>query len=122
MTAWFHAVVSVRLRANQIISGINLLALGVTNYLVTRLFGELYCQSRCIPTWNVPLLSRITFLSLGSILFQQNVLTYVALAVVLLVQVALFNTTWDCDSDRLVRALVRPTRPVSTSSGSATWR
>lgn len=98
IAAWLLAFLSVRLRANQIISGMamNILALGLTNYLLTRVFGEFGTPAGLagIPAVAVPLLSKIRVFSLGSILFQQNILTYVALALVVVAQIFLFNTTW----------------------------
>jgi general nucleoside transport system permease protein len=96
LTGWLHAWACVRMRANQVVSGmaINLLALGVTNYLLLTVFqnGSTPANLAGIPSSHVPILGDISFLSLGSIFFSQNVLVYVALASVLAAHVFLFRT------------------------------
>jgi simple sugar transport system permease protein len=79
-----QALLSVRVRANQLVVGIgfNILALGATTFLYREIFGGL--SREVIPsfgTWNVPGLSRIPIL--GPALFQQTGLVYASLAVVL---------------------------------------
>jgi simple sugar transport system permease protein len=95
--AWLHAWASIRFRADQVVSGmaINLLALGLTSYLYYTLYGSQGTPSDLagIPNANIPLLGGITFLSLGSILFQQNIITYLAFASVIVAHFFLFRTT-----------------------------
>jgi ABC-type uncharacterized transport system permease subunit len=94
--ALIHAVVSIRYRADQIVSGIaiNIFASGLTVFLVNRLFGLQDVghvgQSELLPNINIPLLSQIPFL--GRVLFQQNVVVYVALILLVLTEVVLFRT------------------------------
>ena len=80
--AWFHAWASIRFQANQVVSGmaINLLALGLTSYLFYTLYGSQGTPGNLagIPNANIPLLGGIKFMSLGSIVFQQNIITYLA--------------------------------------------
>ncbi len=78
-----QAILSVRVRANQLVVGIgfNILALGVTTFLYREIFGGL--SRDVIPSFSaveVPLLSRIP--GLGPALFQQTGLVYVAMALV----------------------------------------
>lgn len=81
--AYFQAVLSVTLRANQLVVGIgfNILALGATTFLYREIFGPLSRDT--IPGFgkvNVPWLSDIPVL--GPALFQQTGLAYLALALV----------------------------------------
>ena len=94
--ALVHAVVSIRYRADQIVSGIaiNIFAAGMTLFLVNRLFGIQDVghvgQSDLLPNINIPGLDQIPFL--GRVLFQQNVIVYVALILLVLTEVVLFRT------------------------------
>jgi simple sugar transport system permease protein len=101
-----HAVSAIRFKADQIISGmaINLIALGLTSYLLQSVYGvngtpppcvpPVPCNKgdlRTIPDWSIPLLHKIP--ALGAILFQQNPIVYLMLASVVLVNFLLFRTT-----------------------------
>jgi general nucleoside transport system permease protein len=94
--ALIHAVVSIRFRADQIVSGIaiNIFAAGLTVFLVRRIFGQQDVghvgQSELLPNLSIPLLDQIPFL--GKVIFQQNVVVYVALILLVLVHVVLFRT------------------------------
>ena len=96
LMALIHAVVSIRFRADQIVSGIaiNIFAAGLTVFLVNRIFGLSDVghvgQADLLPNWNVPLLSTIPFI--GQVVFQQNVVVYIALILLVLVEVVLFRT------------------------------
>ncbi|HLJ67842.1 MAG TPA: ABC transporter permease [Chloroflexota bacterium] len=101
--ALVHAFASIRLKADQIISGmaINLLALGLTSYLYFSVYGSAGttpCSSTCAPgdvrgvlNWPIPVLDRSP--ALGQILFQQNPIVYAMLLLVLLTHFFLFRTT-----------------------------
>src|SRR3954454_3851750 len=77
LMALIHAVVSIRFRADQIVSGIaiNIFAAGMTVYLINRLYGLQDVghiqQSDSLPDIVVPGLSGIPFL--GPVFFNQNV-------------------------------------------------
>jgi general nucleoside transport system permease protein len=96
LMALIHAVVSIRFRADQIVSGIaiNIFAAGLTLFLVQRIFGLQDVghvgQSELLPYINIPVLDQIPFL--GRVLFQQNVVVYAALILLVVVQVMLFRT------------------------------
>jgi len=96
LMALIHAVVSIRFRADQIVSGIaiNIFAAGLTVFLVRRIYGLQDIghlnQSELLPNWNVPLLSAIPFL--GKVVFQQNVVVYIALILLVVTEVILFRT------------------------------
>jgi simple sugar transport system permease protein len=94
--ALVHAVVSIRFRADQIVSGIaiNIFAAGLTVFLVRRIFGQQDVghvgQSELLPNLSIPLLDQIPFL--GRVIFQQNVVVYVALILLVVVHLVLFRT------------------------------
>jgi general nucleoside transport system permease protein len=96
LMALIHAIVSINFKANQIVSGIaiNIAALGLTNYLLfVQTAGQgvpSLASSLRLPvvTWG-PLV-KIPFL--GPILFQQNIIFYVALLILLGTQFLLFRT------------------------------
>ena len=96
LMALIHAVVSIRYRADQIVSGvaINIFAAGITVFLVNRLYGLAdvgqVAARDSLPNWNIPLLGAIPFL--GRVFFQQNIMVYIALLVLLGTQVLLFRT------------------------------
>ena len=96
LIALIHAIVSIRYRADQIVSGvaINIFAAGITVFLVNRLYGlsdvGSVAAKDTIPNLSIPLLSSIPFV--GRIFFQQNVMVYVALILLVVTQVMLFRT------------------------------
>src|SRR2546426_4175525 len=96
LIALIHAVVSIRYRADQIVSGvaINIFAAGITVFLVNRIYGLADVgqvpSSDALPNWHVPLLGDIPFL--GRVFFQQNIMVYVALVLLVATQIFLFRT------------------------------
>jgi simple sugar transport system permease protein len=96
LMALIHAVVSIRFRADQIVSGIaiNIFAAGMTLFLVNRIYGLQDVghvgQSNLLPYVNIPVLDQIPFV--GRVLFQQNVVVYAALILLVVVNIVLFRT------------------------------
>ena len=105
LMAGILAFSAVRLRADQIIIGmaVNLLALGLTGYLLNSVYGTNGTPSSCapptpcakgqvftIPDWSIPGLNRLP--AIGQIIFQQNPLVYLMLLLVVLVHLFLFRT------------------------------
>jgi len=96
LMAVIHAVVSIQFRADQIVSGIaiNIFAAGLTVFLVTRVYGLQDVghvgQSELLPNIDVPGFDRLPFI--GQVVFQQNVIVYVALVLLVLTHVVLFRT------------------------------
>jgi simple sugar transport system permease protein len=96
LMAAVHAVVSIRFRADQIVSGIaiNIFAAGLTVFLINRIFGLQDVghlgPNEGLPYISIPGLDQIPFF--GKVLFQQNVVVYVALVLLVLVHVLLFRT------------------------------
>ncbi len=96
LMATVHAVVSIQFRADQIVSGIaiNIFAAGLTVFLINRIYGLQDVghvgQSELLPYINVPGLDQIPFF--GKVIFQQNVIVYIALALLVLIHIVLFRT------------------------------
>ncbi len=96
LMALIHGIVSIHFKADQIVSGIaiNIAALGLTNYLLplqTR--GQevpALANNLRLPTLTWGPLAHIPFL--GPVLFQQNVLFYVAILILIGMQLLLFHT------------------------------
>ncbi|MBX3015587.1 MAG: ABC transporter permease [Caldilineaceae bacterium] len=87
---WLHALLSIRFRMDQIISGtvLIILATGFTSYLFNRdavAIGKL-------SAFRIPLLADIPVI--GRILFENPPITYLALILVAVVHVGLFYTRW----------------------------
>lgn len=94
-----HAAVSINFKANQVISGIaiNIIALGLTNYLLFvqtpngQGFQQLAANLR-LPALSWGPLANIPFL--GPVLFQQNIVFYLAILILLAIQFVLFRTNF----------------------------
>jgi simple sugar transport system permease protein len=84
------ALMAVSWRMDQIIAGtiINILATGLTSFL--------YVQGKTIPSvfqsFEIPLLSKIPFF--GQVLFIHGALTFIGLAVILILYVGIYHTPW----------------------------
>jgi simple sugar transport system permease protein len=90
-----HAVMTIGLKVDQIISGtvVNILAVGLTGYLNRQLFATgAPAGQAALPTLPIPLLRDLPVV--GGIVFQQKPITLVAIVLVFVMQFALFRTTW----------------------------
>jgi simple sugar transport system permease protein len=96
LMATIHAVVSIRFRADQIVSGIaiNIFAAGMTVFLVNRIYGLQDIghvgPTEGLPYISIPGLDQIPFF--GQVLFDQNVIVYIGLILLVAVHVLLFRT------------------------------
>jgi simple sugar transport system permease protein len=91
------AVLAIRFLVDQVVVGIvlNLFALGVTGFLYERLMqtdAEKYNQPPALPTWSIPGLSKIPVI--GPVLFQSNLLVWLALILVFVIHFGLSRTRW----------------------------
>ncbi|MGH2753144.1 MAG: ABC transporter permease [Actinomycetota bacterium] len=90
------AVLSIRYRVDQIISGtvLNIFALGITSYLSARLFStyqDLNSPGR-FTVIDIPVLSEIPLV--GPVLFSNNIFVYLMFALIFGITVGLFRTRW----------------------------
>jgi general nucleoside transport system permease protein len=96
LMALIHAVVSIQFRADQIVSGIaiNIFAAGLTVFLVNRIYGLQDIghvgPTEGLPYVDIPGLDQIPFF--GAVLFQQNVVVYAALILLIGIHLLLFRT------------------------------
>ena len=95
LMALIHAVFSVSLRADQIVSGtaLNLLAVGITGYLYVQIYGDEGTPDDLpqVPNVELPIQSVPFF---GDVFGSLNLLVWVALAMVLVTWVVVFRTAW----------------------------
>ncbi len=95
LMALLHAVLSIRFKMDQIISGtvINLMAIGLTGYYNRVLYaGRTVPGVETLPIIEIPLLSKIPVL--GPVLFSHQPLVYTMMILVVVVHVVLFYTNW----------------------------
>ncbi|MBI3273196.1 MAG: ABC transporter permease [Planctomycetes bacterium] len=95
LTALIHAVVTVTAKADQIVSGVgvNLLAIGSTQFLCFKFFGST-SNSPTIPAIRPWDLGDFGQSFLGQVLFGYSPLVYLAFGVLALAHVVLFRTTF----------------------------
>jgi general nucleoside transport system permease protein len=100
MLAFVHAIFSIHLRADQIVSGtaVNFLALGITGYLYNDIYGNEGTPNdlAAVPDVNVGFLDRIPPRGLGSFLDgafgSLNLMIWIALALLPVAYVVMFKT------------------------------
>jgi len=96
LLALVHAVFSIHLRANQVVSGtgINFLALGITGYFFIAHYGSNGTPSgiSSVPNVKLPLIQHVGFF--GGAIGDANLLTWIALLLVPALSVFLFRTRW----------------------------
>jgi len=96
LMALVHAFVSINFKANQIVSGIaiNLAALGLTNFLLFVQTGgqgvPSLKDSLRLPNVSLGPISHIPFI--GPVFFQQNIIFYIAILILIGIQFMLFRT------------------------------
>ena len=95
LLAWLHAVISIKFKVDQIISGtvINILAIGLTGYIYRQFLADnLPAGPGTFPIIPIPWLSKIPII--GTIFFTQKPLTYMMLGLVIFIHYMLFYTPW----------------------------
>ncbi len=94
--ASFHAILSIRYKVDQIISGvvINIFSVGITSFISSKFLEEFQDLNNpgIFKTVPIPILSQIPVI--GGILFESNVFTYLTYILLIVVHVALFYTAW----------------------------
>ncbi|MEU4618770.1 ABC transporter permease [Actinoplanes sp. NPDC023801] len=91
------AVLSIRYLVDQTVVGmvLNLFALGITGFLYERLMqpdAQTYNQPPQMPEWRIPGLADIPVI--GPVLFESNLLVWLALGLVVLIHFGLNRTRW----------------------------
>jgi simple sugar transport system permease protein len=91
------AVLAIRYLVDQVVLGIvlNLLALGLTSFLYSQIMqpnANSFNNAPAFSNWKIPLLGRIPIV--GPALFEQNIIVYIAIVLVISVHVGLFHTRW----------------------------
>jgi simple sugar transport system permease protein len=96
LLALVHAIFSIHMRANQIVSGtgINFLALGITGYWFTQHYGPNGTPTNVsqVPNVKLPLIQHVGFF--GAAFGDMNLMTWIGLALVPAMTFFLFRTTW----------------------------
>jgi|SRR6185369_15766685 simple sugar transport system permease protein len=97
IVAWLLAVLAIRYLVDQVVLGIvlNLLVLGVTSFLYSQVMqpnAAGFNQAPPLPNWKVPGLSSIPII--GPAIFEQNILTYLAIVALVVIHYGLFHTRW----------------------------
>ncbi len=95
LLALVHAIFSVSLRADQIVSGtaVNILALGITTFSFRSIYGTAGTPSiDRIPSVSVPGLRDVPFL--GDVIGDMNLMIWVMFLLIALSYVLLFRTPW----------------------------
>jgi simple sugar transport system permease protein len=95
LLAGLHAVISIKFKTDQIISGtvINMLALGFTGYMYRQYLAQnLPAGPGTFPITPIPLLEQIPVV--GPVFFQQKPLTYIMLITAVVITWVLFSTRW----------------------------
>lgn len=97
LVAALHAWLAIRFRVDQIVSGValNIFGTGITSFISARFLErntDLLNNSGTFPIISIPLLSKIPIL--GPIFFENNLIVYLMLLLVVVLHVVLFYTPW----------------------------
>lgn len=91
-----HAVLSIKYKTNQIISGtaINIFSVGMTSYISAKFMQHYQNLNNpgTFPLWEIPILSRTPLF--GPILFDNNMFVYAMFIFLFVIQIGLFYTRW----------------------------
>jgi ABC-type uncharacterized transport system permease subunit len=97
LVAAIHAVLVIKYKVDQIVSGvaINIFGAGITSFISSRFLernGDLLNNSGTFPVIPIPLLSKIPIL--GPIFFENNLIVYLTILLVIVLHILLFYTPW----------------------------
>ena len=97
LVAALHAFLVIRFKVDQIVSGvaINIVGAGTTSFISSRFLEkatDTLNNSGTFPIITIPLLSKIPVL--GPTLFENNIIIYLMVILVVVLQIMLFKTPW----------------------------
>ncbi|MBV6395890.1 MAG: hypothetical protein HFACDABA_01477 [Anaerolineales bacterium] len=97
LVAAFHAWLVIRFKVDQVVSGvaINIVGAGVTAFISSRFLAANINglnNAAVFPTISIPLLSQIPIL--GPVLFENNIIVFLTILLVLALHILLFYTPW----------------------------
>ena len=97
LLAALHAHLVIRFKVDQIVSGvaINIIGAGVTSFITSRFLSknvDTLNNSGTFPVIHIPLLSEIPVL--GPVLFENNLIVYLTILLVIAMHIMLFYTPW----------------------------
>jgi len=94
LMATLHAVMSIRFKTDQIISGtaINVLAVGTSGFLRRAYLVKAYFVGKTLPIIKIPLLAELPIL--GTIFFRCQPIVYMMLILLAATTLVLFHTPW----------------------------
>jgi general nucleoside transport system permease protein len=97
LLAAVHAVLAIKFKVDQVVSGvaINIFATGLTSFVSSKFLErstDLLNNSGTFPSIPIPLLSKIPIL--GPIFFENNIIVYLMLLIVIGLHILLFYTPW----------------------------
>jgi len=97
LIAALHAVLVIRFKVDQVVSGvaINIFGVGVTSFVSSRFLEkntDALNNAGTFPSISIPILSKIPIL--GPVLFENNLIIYLAILLVIVLHIMLFYTPW----------------------------
>jgi general nucleoside transport system permease protein len=97
LVAALHAFLVIRFKVDQIVSGvaINIFGAGMTSFISSRFLEkntDLLNNSGVFPVVSIPGLSKIPVL--GSVLFENNLVVYLTILLIIVMHIVLFYTPW----------------------------
>jgi simple sugar transport system permease protein len=97
LIAALHAFLVIRFKVDQIVSGvaINIFGAGLTSFVSSRFLEkntDLLNNSGVFPVISIPILSKIPVL--GPMLFENNIVIYLMILLVIVMHIVLFYTPW----------------------------
>lgn len=99
LLAFVHAVLSIKYRINQVVSGtvINIFSTGFTSFISAMfmqptIYQETFNNPPIFQRFAIPVLSEIPLI--GPVLFNTNMFVYATIIILIVLQVALFRTKW----------------------------
>ncbi len=96
LMALIHGILSIKYKTDQIVSGtvINIFATGLTSYISTK-FLQVYQNLNEPGVFQpIPIPGLVSIPFIGPILFNNNLLVYIMFVILIVLQIALFNTRW----------------------------